>query len=32
MANGKANAGLMDVPSQLDMDDLAAEVEIELPG
>ena len=31
MANGKANAGLMDVPSQLDMDDLAAEVEIELP-
>ncbi len=31
MANGKANAGLMDVPSQLDTDDLAAEVEIELP-
>jgi hypothetical protein len=31
MANGKPNAGLMDVPSQLDPDDLAAEVEIELP-
>ena len=31
MANGKPNAGLMDVPSQLDLDDLAAEVEIELP-
>ena len=31
MANGKQNAGLMDVPSQLDPDDLAAEVEIELP-
>ena len=31
MANGKPNAGLMDVPSQLDPDDLAAEIEIELP-
>jgi hypothetical protein len=31
MANGKPNAGLMDVPSQLDTDDLAAEVELELP-
>ena len=31
MANGKPNAGLMDVPSQLDPEDLAAEVEIELP-
>jgi hypothetical protein len=31
MANGKPNAGLMDVPSQLDTDELAAEVEIELP-
>ena len=31
MENGKPNAGLMDVPSQLDPDDLAAEVEIELP-
>ena len=26
MANGKPNAGLMDVPSQLDVDDLTAEV------
>ena len=31
MANGKPNAGLMDVPSQLDPDDLMAEIEIELP-
>ena len=31
MANGKPNAGLMDVPSQLDPEDLAAEIEIELP-
>lgn len=31
MANGKPNAGLMDVPSQLDPEDLAAEVELELP-
>ena len=31
MANGKPNAGLMDVPSQLDVDDLTAEVELELP-
>ena len=31
MANGKPNAGLMDVPSQLDPDDLAAELEIEIP-
>ena len=31
MANGKPNAGLMDVPSQLDLEDLAAEVELELP-
>ena len=31
MANGKPNAGLMDVPSQLDNDELAAEVELELP-
>jgi hypothetical protein len=32
MANGTPNAGLMDVPSQLDMEDLAAEIELELPG
>ena len=34
MANGKTNAGLMDrnVPSQMTMEDMAAEVEIELPG
>ena len=31
MANGKPNAGLMDVPSQLDPDDLMAEIELELP-
>ena len=33
MANGTTNAGLMDrnVPSQLDMDDLAAELELEIP-
>ena len=31
MANGKPNAGLMDVPSQLDPEDLMAEIEIELP-
>ena len=31
MANGKPNAGLMDVPSQLDPEDLTAEIEIELP-
>ena len=31
MANGKPNAGLMDVPSQLDPEDLAAEIEVELP-
>ena len=31
MANGSPNAGLMDVPSQLDPDVLAAEVELELP-
>jgi len=31
MANGKPNAGLMDVPSQLDPEDLAAEIELELP-
>ena len=31
MANGKPNAGLMDVPSQLDPDDLMAEIELEIP-
>ena len=33
MANGDANAGMMDrnVPSQLDVDDMAAELELELP-
>ena len=33
MANGKPNAGLMDnnVPSQLDPEDLAAELELEIP-
>jgi hypothetical protein len=31
MANGKPNAGLMDVPSQLDPDDLTAEIELEIP-
>ena len=33
MANGTTNAGLMDrnVPSQLNMDDLAAELELEIP-
>ena len=31
MANGRPNAGLMDVPSQLDPDVLAAEVELERP-
>ena len=32
MANGKPNAGLMDVPSQLDPEDIAAEIELEIPG
>ena len=34
MANGTTNAGLMDrnVPSQLNVDDLNAEIELELPG
>jgi len=33
MANGKTNAGMMDrnVPSQLNVDDMAAELELELP-
>ncbi|GAG22515.1 unnamed protein product, partial [marine sediment metagenome] len=33
MANGTTNAGLMDnnVPSQLDMEDLAAELELSIP-
>ena len=33
MANGKPNAGMMDsrVPSQLDLEDLAAELELEIP-
>ena len=33
MANGKPNAGMMDsrVPSQLDPEDLAAELELEIP-
>ena len=32
MANGKPNAGLMDIPSQLDPEDIAAEIELEIPG
>ena len=34
MANGTTNAGLMDrnIPSQLNIDDLTAEIELELPG
>ena len=34
MADRKTNAGLMDnnVPSQMDMEDMAAEIELELPG
>ena len=34
MANGTTNAGLMDrnVPSELNVDDLNAEIELELPG
>jgi len=33
MANGKTNAGLMDrnIPSQMNMDDMSAEIELELP-
>ena len=34
MADRKTNAWLMDnnVPSQMDMEDMAAEIELELPG
>ncbi len=33
MANGATNAGLMDrnIPSQMDMEDMAAELELEIP-
>ena len=33
MANGKTNAGLMDrnIPSQMNLDDMSAEIELELP-
>jgi hypothetical protein len=32
MANGSPNAGLMDIPSQIDREDIAAEIVLEVPN